>query len=100
MYGDSFLDQRISLVIFCAGRRDAPMRTCEGAFGRKHLDALMRVPGVQISALIGGDSDDTSVIPREETPVHIWWRSSRGIGPIRLGHSDHTDQIAFPHPQK
>jgi hypothetical protein len=54
----------------------------------------------EFPALIGGDSDDTSVIPREETPVHIWWRSSRGIGPIRLGHSDHTDQIAFPHPQK
>jgi 2-hydroxy-4-carboxymuconate semialdehyde hemiacetal dehydrogenase len=39
-----------------------PMRICmagEGAIARKHLDALARIDGVEVSAIVGGNPQDT-----------------------------------------
>ena len=41
------------------------MRICvagQGAFGQKHLDALKRIPGVEITSLVGGNQDSTAKV--------------------------------------
>ena len=38
------------------------MKICvagQGAFGQKHLDALKRIPDVEVTSLVGGDQDST-----------------------------------------
>ena len=44
------------------------MKICvagQGAFGQKHLDALKRIPGVEISALIGGNPQGTEEVAKK-----------------------------------
>jgi 2-hydroxy-4-carboxymuconate semialdehyde hemiacetal dehydrogenase len=44
------------------------MRICvagEGAIGHRHLDALARIPGVQVDTLVGGDAAGTSATAAE-----------------------------------
>ncbi len=39
------------------------MKICvagQGAFGQKHLDALKRIPGVEVTSLVGGNQDATA----------------------------------------
>ena len=39
------------------------MKLCvagQGAFGQKHLDALKRIPGVEVTSLVGGNQDSTA----------------------------------------
>ena len=39
------------------------MKICvagQGAFGQKHLDALKRIPGVEVTSLVGGNQDSTA----------------------------------------
>jgi 2-hydroxy-4-carboxymuconate semialdehyde hemiacetal dehydrogenase len=50
------------------------MKMCvvgEGAFGQKHLDALKRIPEVEVTSLVGGDEDSTAdVAKRYGIPHH------------------------------
>ncbi len=39
------------------------MKICvagQGAFGQKHLDALKRIPDVEVTSLVGGNQDATA----------------------------------------
>jgi 2-hydroxy-4-carboxymuconate semialdehyde hemiacetal dehydrogenase len=43
------------------------MKMCvvgEGAFGQKHLDALRRIPEVEVTSLVGGDEDSTADVAK------------------------------------
>ena len=43
------------------------MKICvagQGAFGQKHLDALKRIPDVEVTSLVGGNQDATAKSPR------------------------------------
>ena len=43
------------------------MKICvagQGAFGQKHLDALKRIQGVEVTSLVGGNQDSTAESPR------------------------------------
>src|SRR5579864_3890825 len=43
------------------------MKICvagQGAFGQKHLDALKRIPEVEVVSLIGGNQDATSAVAK------------------------------------
>jgi len=50
------------------------MRICvagQGAFGQKHLDALKRIPGVELTSLVGGNQDATAkVAEKYGIPIH------------------------------
>ena len=44
------------------------MKICvagQGAFGQKHLDALKRIPGVEVTSLVGGNQDATAEVAEE-----------------------------------
>jgi 2-hydroxy-4-carboxymuconate semialdehyde hemiacetal dehydrogenase len=41
------------------------MKICvagQGAFGQKHLDALKRIQGVEVTSLVGGNQDATAEV--------------------------------------
>src|ERR1700720_1028277 len=41
------------------------MKICvagQGAFGQKHLDALKRIAGVEVTSLVGGNQDSTAAV--------------------------------------
>ena len=43
------------------------MKICvagQGAFGQKHLDALKRISGVEITSLVGGSQDATAQVAK------------------------------------
>jgi len=63
------------------------MKICvagQGAFGQKHLDALKRIAGVEITSLVGGNQDATAEVARKY-----------GI-PRRRGDPCHADETALP----
>ena len=74
-------------------RQGKPMKICvagQGAFGQKHLDALKRIPGVEIVSLIGGNPNWTEQSTRNTaSPIGaaIWGRHAR------------TDAVILPPPQ-
>ena len=44
------------------------MKVCvagQGAFGQKHLDALKRIPEVEVTSLVGGNQDATAQIAKK-----------------------------------
>ena len=44
------------------------MKICvagQGAFGQKHLDALKRIQGVEVTSLVGGNQDSTAAIAKK-----------------------------------
>ena len=44
------------------------MKICvagQGAFGQKHLDALKRISGVEVTSLVGGNQDATAEIAKK-----------------------------------
>ena len=44
------------------------MKICvagQGAFGQKHLDALKRIPGVEVTSLVGGNQDSTAQVAKK-----------------------------------
>ena len=44
------------------------MKICvagQGAFGQKHLDALKRISGVEITSLVGGNQDATAQVAKK-----------------------------------
>jgi 2-hydroxy-4-carboxymuconate semialdehyde hemiacetal dehydrogenase len=58
------------------------MRICvagQGAFGQKHLDALKRIPGVDITSLVGGNQDSTAKVAAKYGIPHYTGELSEGI---------------------
>ncbi|TMJ05378.1 MAG: Gfo/Idh/MocA family oxidoreductase [Alphaproteobacteria bacterium] len=58
------------------------MRICvagQGAFGQKHLDALKRIPGVEITSLVGGNQDKTAEVAKKYGIAHYTGDLSEGI---------------------
>jgi 2-hydroxy-4-carboxymuconate semialdehyde hemiacetal dehydrogenase len=44
------------------------MKICvagQGAFGQKHLDALKRIAGVEVTSLVGGNQDATAEVAKK-----------------------------------
>ncbi|MBI3433673.1 MAG: Gfo/Idh/MocA family oxidoreductase [Proteobacteria bacterium] len=49
------------------------MKICvagQGAFGQKHLDALKRIAGVEITSLVGGNQDATAAVAKKYGIAH------------------------------
>ena len=58
------------------------MKICvagQGAFGQKHLDALKRIQGVEITSLVGGNQDKTAEIAKKYGIPHYTGDLSEGI---------------------
>ena len=58
------------------------MKICvagQGAFGQKHLDALKRIPDVEITSLVGGNQDSTAQIAKKYGIPHYTGELSEGI---------------------
>jgi hypothetical protein len=59
-----------------------PMKICvagQGAFGQKHLDALKRIPGVEVTSLVGGNQDATAEVAKKYGIPHHTGDLSEGI---------------------
>jgi 2-hydroxy-4-carboxymuconate semialdehyde hemiacetal dehydrogenase len=59
------------------------MKICvagQGAFGQKHLDALKRIPDVEVTSLVGGNQDATAEIAKKYGIPHYTGDLSEGIG--------------------
>src|SRR4029078_3437216 len=59
-----------------------PMKICvagQGAFGQKHLDALKRIQGVEVTSLVGGNQDSTAAIAKKYAIPHYTGDLSEGI---------------------
>jgi len=57
------------------------MKICvagQGAFGQKHLDALKRIPDVEVVSLIGGNQDATAEVAKKYGVPH--WSGDLGEG--------------------
>jgi 2-hydroxy-4-carboxymuconate semialdehyde hemiacetal dehydrogenase len=58
------------------------MKICvagQGAFGQKHLDALKRIPGVEVTSLIGGNPKGTEDIAKKYGIAHWGHDLAEGI---------------------
>jgi 2-hydroxy-4-carboxymuconate semialdehyde hemiacetal dehydrogenase len=58
------------------------MKICvagQGAFGQKHLDALKRIPDVEVTSLIGGNQDATAEVAKKYGIPHWGGDLSEGI---------------------
>ena len=58
------------------------MKICvagQGAFGQKHLDALKRIPDVEITLLVGGNQDFTAQVAKKYGIPHFTGELSEGI---------------------
>src|SRR4051812_26244463 len=63
-------------------RKRNPMKICvagQGAFGQKHLDALKRIQGVEITSLVGGNQDSTAAVAKKYGVPHYTGDLSEGI---------------------
>src|SRR5712672_464507 len=58
------------------------MKICvagQGAFGQKHLDALKRIPEVEVTSLVGGNQDATGAVAKKYGVPHYTGDLSEGI---------------------
>ena len=58
------------------------MKICvagQGAFGQKHLDALKRIPEVEVTSLVGGNQDATAAVAKKYKVPHHTGDLSEGI---------------------
>ena len=58
------------------------MKICvagQGAFGQKHLDALKRIPDVEITSLVGGNQDATAQVAKKYGIPHHTGELAEGI---------------------
>ena len=58
------------------------MKICvagQGAFGQKHLDALKRVKGVEVTSLVGGNQKSTEEIAKKYSIGHFTGDLAEGI---------------------
>ena len=75
------------------------MKICvagQGAFGQKHLDALKRIQGVEVTSLVGGNQDSTAEVAKKYGIPHYTGDSDRRHQARRRGDPDHADQDALP----
>ena len=62
--------------------RGHTMKICvagQGAFGQKHLDALKRIPDVEVTSLVGGNQDSTAQVAKKYGIPHFTGELSEGI---------------------
>ena len=62
--------------------RDKAMKICvagQGAFGQKHLDALKRIQGVEVTSLIGGNPAGTEEVAKKYGVPHWGHDLAEGI---------------------
>ena len=60
--------------------KESRMKICvagQGAFGQKHLDALKRIPDVEVTSLVGGNQDSTAKVAEEIRHPALHRRSRR-----------------------
>jgi 2-hydroxy-4-carboxymuconate semialdehyde hemiacetal dehydrogenase len=58
------------------------MKICvagQGAFGQKHLDALKRIPDVEVTSLVGGNQDGTAEVAKKYGIPHFTGDLAEGI---------------------
>jgi 2-hydroxy-4-carboxymuconate semialdehyde hemiacetal dehydrogenase len=58
------------------------MKICvagQGAFGQKHLDALKRIPGVEVTSLVGGSAASTAEVAKKYAIPHHTLDLAEGI---------------------
>ena len=58
------------------------MKICvagQGAFGQKHLDALKRIPGVEVTSLVGGSAATTAEVAKKYGIAHHTQDLAEGI---------------------
>src|SRR5436190_3743367 len=58
------------------------MKICvagQGAYGQKHLDALKRIPEVEVTSLVGGNQDATAEVAKKYNVPHYTGDLSEGI---------------------
>jgi 2-hydroxy-4-carboxymuconate semialdehyde hemiacetal dehydrogenase len=58
------------------------MKICvagQGAFGQKHLDALKRIPGVEVTSLVGGNQKGTEEVAKKYGIPHFTGDLAEGI---------------------
>jgi 2-hydroxy-4-carboxymuconate semialdehyde hemiacetal dehydrogenase len=58
------------------------MKICvagQGAFGQKHLDALKRIPDVEVTSLVGGNQDATAEVAKKYGIPHFTGDIGEGI---------------------
>jgi 2-hydroxy-4-carboxymuconate semialdehyde hemiacetal dehydrogenase len=58
------------------------MKICvagQGAFGQKHLDALKRIPDVEVTSLVGGNQDAAAEVAKKYNVPHYSGDLSEGI---------------------
>ena len=58
------------------------MKICmagQGAFGQKHLDALKRIPGVEVTSLVGGSAASTAEVAKKYGIAHHTQDLAEGI---------------------
>src|ERR1700687_5589768 len=58
------------------------MKICvagQGAFGQKHLEALNRISGVEVTSLVGGNQDSTAQVAKKYGIAHFTGDLSEGI---------------------
>ena len=58
------------------------MKICvagQGAFGQKHLDALKRIPGAEVTSLVGGNQNATAQVAKKYGIAHYTGDLSEGI---------------------
>src|ERR1700755_2116771 len=58
------------------------MKICvagQGAFGQKHLDALKRIPDVEVTSLVGGNQDSTAEVAKKYGIPHYTGELGEGI---------------------
>ena len=71
------------------------MKICvagQGAFGQKHLDALKRIPDVEVTSLVGGNQDSTAQVAKKYGIPHYTGELSEGI--------KRADAVIFTTPTK
>ena len=58
------------------------MKICvagQGAFGQKHLDALKRISGVEVTSLVGGNQESTAKVADKYGIKHYTGDLAEGI---------------------
>src|ERR1044072_10024804 len=63
-------------------KKRSTMKICvagQGAFGQKHLDALKRIQGVEISSLVGGNQESTKKVAEKYGIPHFTGDLAEGI---------------------
>jgi 2-hydroxy-4-carboxymuconate semialdehyde hemiacetal dehydrogenase len=51
----------------------------QGAFGRKHLDGLKNIPGVEVASLVGGSRDSTEAVAKQYGIAHATTNLSEAL---------------------